>query len=94
MPVLIGVMKKYQRYFPVLRDGRMLPYFITVANACFLAQPDVVTAGNEGVIRAAMRMRPISTGRIRPAILDSFTPCWARLPSMSDLAPCSTRWSV
>lgn len=50
--VLIGVMKKHQRYFPVLKDGKMLPNFITIANATNLAHPDVVVAGNEGVIRA------------------------------------------
>jgi glycyl-tRNA synthetase len=50
--VLITVMKKHQRYFPVVReDGRMLPYFITVRNGPseFL---DSVREGNEGVIRA------------------------------------------
>ncbi|MEZ4679780.1 MAG: glycine--tRNA ligase subunit beta [Caldilineaceae bacterium] len=51
-PVLIGVMKKHQRYFPVFQDGQMLPHFVTVANAQGLAHPDVVTAGNAGVIRA------------------------------------------
>ena len=30
----------------------MLPYFVTIANSGGLAQPDVVRAGNEGVIRA------------------------------------------
>ena len=52
MPVLIGVMKKHQRYFNVMRDGKMLPHFVTVANAHDLQYPDVVVAGNEGVIRA------------------------------------------
>ncbi len=58
MPVLIAVMKKHQRYFPVfVKDGavvqrNMLPYFVTIANSSGLAQPDVVRAGNEGVIRA------------------------------------------
>ena len=61
-PVLIGVMKKHQRYFPVLRDqaagGKgeeagsesaiMLPHFITIANANALAHPEVVTTGNAG----------------------------------------------
>ena len=64
MPVLIGVMKKHQRYFPVLRGAgkdsalrtphsalEMLPHFITIANAKDLAHPGVVVAGNEGVIR-------------------------------------------
>ena len=51
-PVLITVMKKHQRYFPVVgQDGEMLPYFITVANG---ADRDaaLVTRGNEAVIRA------------------------------------------
>ncbi|MEM7131563.1 MAG: glycine--tRNA ligase subunit beta [Chloroflexota bacterium] len=56
-PVLIAVMKKHQRYFPVIHlSGDMLPYFVTIANANSdshpLAHPDVVKAGNEGVIRA------------------------------------------
>ncbi|MFZ1509695.1 MAG: glycine--tRNA ligase subunit beta [Anaerolineae bacterium] len=51
--VLITVMKKHQRYFPVMRAGseQMLPYFITVANGA-PRDPDVVRHGNEGVIRA------------------------------------------
>lgn len=53
-PVLIGVMKKHQRYFPVVdqQNGRLLPNFVTVANADELVRPDVVRQGNEGVIRA------------------------------------------
>ena len=49
--VLITVMKKHQRYFPVVAGGAMLPYFITVRNgpAEFI---DSVREGNEGVIRA------------------------------------------
>ncbi|MEZ4663529.1 MAG: glycine--tRNA ligase subunit beta [Caldilineaceae bacterium] len=52
-PVLVAVMKKHQRYFPVIHlSGDMLPYFVTIANSNGLAHPDVVKAGNEGVIRA------------------------------------------
>jgi glycyl-tRNA synthetase len=59
--VLIAVMKKHQRYFPVLSspdkgtylesESPLLPYFITVRNGDgqFL---DIVTDGNEHVIRA------------------------------------------
>ncbi|MCS7039365.1 MAG: glycine--tRNA ligase subunit beta [Anaerolineae bacterium] len=51
-PVLITVMKKHQRYFPVLAaDGSMLPYFITIANGAD-RDPDLVRQGNEAVIRA------------------------------------------
>ena len=51
--VLITVMKKHQRYFPVLhpQTGRLIPYFITVANGQ-PGDPEAVVRGNEGVIRA------------------------------------------
>ncbi len=49
--VLISVMKKHQRYFPVEQKGKLLPYFIAVRNGHEVGL-DVVTAGNEHVIRA------------------------------------------
>ena len=58
MPLLIAVMKKHQRYFPIFKKGGneaqidLLPNFVTVANSNGLAHPDVVRSGNEGVIRA------------------------------------------
>jgi glycyl-tRNA synthetase len=64
-PVLIAVMKKHQRYFSVLQaatpkegekaqsdNAQLLPYFIAIANSNSLAYPEVVRAGNEGVIHA------------------------------------------
>ncbi len=55
--VLISVMKKHQRYFPVEKDGRLLPCFITIANkpsqgvgACDGAE--TIIDGNQHVIRA------------------------------------------
>jgi glycyl-tRNA synthetase len=55
--VLVSVMKKHQRYFPVVsgsgdsQAGALLPYFITVRNGDKEGL-DVVTDGNEHVIRA------------------------------------------
>ena len=49
--VLVAVMKKHQRYFPVYRDGRLLPLFITVRNGDD-QHLDIVADGNEHVIRA------------------------------------------
>jgi glycyl-tRNA synthetase len=51
--VLITVMKKHQRYFPVVQDesGKLMPYFITVRNGDDL-HLDVVREGNEDVLRA------------------------------------------
>jgi glycyl-tRNA synthetase len=50
--VLISVMKKHQRYFPVQNpDGGLLPYFIGVRNGDG-QHLDIVSDGNEQVIRA------------------------------------------
>jgi glycyl-tRNA synthetase len=50
--VLISVMKKHQRYFPVIKpDGELLPYFIAVRNGDDQSL-ETVTDGNEQVIRA------------------------------------------
>ena len=50
--VLISVMKKHQRYFPVKsKEGKLMPYFVTVRNGDD-AHLDVVADGNEQVIRA------------------------------------------
>ena len=58
-PILTAVMKKHQRYFPVVTkpadaaaEPALAPRFVTVANADALQHPDVVRQGNEGVIRA------------------------------------------
>ena len=57
--VLISVMKKHQRYFPIqttVNEGKLLPYYITVANkppredAAEAYQ--IITQGNGDVIRA------------------------------------------
>lgn len=49
--VLTTVMRKHQRYLPVLdADGSLMPHFVTFANgAC---DDDVVRSGNEAVLRA------------------------------------------
>ncbi|MDX1414340.1 MAG: glycine--tRNA ligase subunit beta [Candidatus Promineifilaceae bacterium] len=51
--VLVAVMRKHQRYFPVYsqKNGRLLPYFIAVRNGD-AEHINIVTDGNEHVIRA------------------------------------------
>jgi glycyl-tRNA synthetase len=49
--VLIAVMKKHQRYFPVERDGKLLPYFIAVRNGDD-RHLELVREGNAHVLRA------------------------------------------
>lgn len=99
-PVLIGVMKKHQRYFPV--EGvagnthsplsNLLPHFITVANSDSLAHPEVVRQGNEGVIRARYADAAFFFRNDTARSLESFTPrldtltFHAKLGSMLDKA--------
>ena len=49
--VLISVMKKHQRYFPVQKNGKLLAYFIAVRNGDDLFI-DIVREGNEHVLGA------------------------------------------
>ncbi len=49
--VLITVMREHQRYFPVVKDGRLLPVFLAVANGPDLDW-DLVRHGNQEVLRA------------------------------------------
>ena len=51
--VLITVMRKHQRYFPIedSRSGNLMPTFITVSNGKPSSEKTVIR-GNEGVIRA------------------------------------------
>jgi len=49
--VLISVMKKHQRYFPVQKNGRLLPYFIAIRNGDDI-NIDIVRQGNEHVLGA------------------------------------------
>ncbi len=50
--VLVAVMRKHQRYFPVYgKSGNLLPYFIAVRNGDE-GHLDIVIDGNEHVIRA------------------------------------------
>ena len=54
--VLVSVMKEHQRYFPVEKKGKLLPYFITIANKPSKANkyPELplITQGNTDVILA------------------------------------------
>jgi glycyl-tRNA synthetase len=49
--VLVTVMKKHQRYFPIYKDGSLLPNFITVRNGNE-QHADIVAKGNEAVVKA------------------------------------------
>lgn len=51
--VLVTVLKKYQRYFPIVhpQTGRLMPYFVAVSNGRS-ADSGPVIRGNENVVRA------------------------------------------
>ena len=49
--VLMAVMKKHQRYFPILDDGNLMPFFLGVHNAD-IEDSELVIQGNEKVISA------------------------------------------
>lgn len=51
--VVTTPMKEHQRYFPVLKDGKLLPNFIAVRNGDS-NRIDIVKAGNEKVLRARL----------------------------------------
>lgn len=52
--VVITPMKEHQRYFPVTDgEGNLLPHFVTVRNG-LLRHLDIVTAGNEKVLKARL----------------------------------------
>ena len=51
-PVLVTVMRKHQRYFPIVdKYGALMPYFVAVRNGG-VDHLDIVRKGNEGVLRA------------------------------------------
>jgi glycyl-tRNA synthetase len=52
--VLMAVMKKHQRYFPIQAEGELLPHFIAVRNGND-EHIDIVRRGNEQVIRARFK---------------------------------------
>ncbi len=77
--VLIAVMKKHQRYFPVeTPDGALLPYFVAVRNGD-RQHVDVVREGNEHVIRARFADANFFVREDRQQTLAAFRPKLATL---------------
>ena len=77
--VLIAVMKKHQRTFPVEKDGRLLPYFIAVRNGGSEGL-ESVAHGNEQVIRARFADAAYFIRRDLEQPLEAFLP---RLSSLT-----------
>ncbi len=83
--VLISVMKKHQRYFPVVdANGDLLPYFITVRNGDSQGL-DRVREGNEHVIRARFADAAFFVNEDRKKKLEDFLPRLATLTFQAKL---------
>jgi glycyl-tRNA synthetase len=76
--VLITVMKKHQRYFPVLSMSGMLPHFIAVRNGDD-RHLDSVRRGNEEVLRARFADAEYFFNQDRKHPLEEFLPTLATL---------------
>lgn len=51
--VVTEVMVTHQRYFPVFKNDKLLPYFITISNGD-QAKSEIIAAGNQRVIKARL----------------------------------------
>jgi glycyl-tRNA synthetase len=94
--VLISVMKKHQRYFPVEKDGNLLPYFIAIANApcdgdrglredLTLQSMDLVIEGNQDVIRARFADAAFFVNEDMKKPLEAYVPLLSTLTFQADL---------
>ncbi len=83
-PVLISVMKKHQRYFPVEKDGELLPNFIAVRNGG-RDHLDRVVHGNEQVIGARFADADYFVMKDLGEPLENYLPKLAGITFQSDL---------
>ncbi len=82
--VLVSVMKKHQRNFPVERKGKLLPYFIAVNNGHLSDLPSIVR-GNEHVIRARFADADYFIRRDLEHSLEEYIPRLATLTFQTEL---------
>ncbi|HEY1408569.1 MAG TPA: glycine--tRNA ligase subunit beta, partial [Promineifilum sp.] len=82
--VLVAVMRKHLRYFPVYKADRLLPYFITVRNGDE-EHLDIVRDGNEHVIRARFADAEFFYNRDTRRPLADFVPDLATLTFQTEL---------
>jgi glycyl-tRNA synthetase len=76
--VLVAVMRKHQRYFPVEKGGQLLPNFIAVRNGGSQSL-DSVVLGNEHVLRARFSDAAYFVKRDRRQRLEEYLPRLATL---------------
>ena len=83
--VLIAVMKKHQRYFPVERNGELLPHFVVVANKPAGTPLEVIKRGNEDVVRARFADAAYFVREDLKTPLEDFVPKLEKLTFQADL---------
>ncbi len=83
-PVLVTVMREHQYYFPVLKDGHLLPSFLAVTNG-YALDWDGVRHGNEEVLRARFADAAFFYRADRSQPLSAFVPQLATLTFQTDL---------
>jgi glycyl-tRNA synthetase beta chain len=85
--VIITEMESHQRYFPVLKaenSAELLPYFITISNGD-PTKADVISAGNERVIRARLSDGKYFFDLDRKQPLQSYLPRLEKVTFQEDL---------
>ena len=83
--VLIAVMKKHQRYFPVLdANGKLMAHFVTIRNGG-REHLDLVRQGNEDVIRARYADAEFFFNQDRRQPLETYRAGLAKLTFQTDL---------
>jgi glycyl-tRNA synthetase len=82
--VLVAVMRKHQRYFPLYKGEKLLPYFIAVRNGGD-EHLDIVRDGNEHVIRARFADAAFFYDKDTQRRLEEFVPDLATLTFQTEL---------
>jgi glycyl-tRNA synthetase len=88
--VIVSVMNKHQRYFPIERGGKLLPHFITIVNkpavdSTPLQDFEAIKRGNEDVIRARFADAAYFVLKDREQPLEEYLPKLDLLTFQEDL---------
>jgi glycyl-tRNA synthetase len=83
--VLIAVMKKHQRYFPIHKGDELLPHFVIVANKPAGTTLEAIKLGNEDVVRARFADAAYFVKEDLKRPLEDFIPELEKLTFQADL---------
>jgi glycyl-tRNA synthetase len=83
--VLIAVMKKHQRYFPIHKGDELLPHFVIVANKPARTPLEAIKLGNEDVVRARFADAAYFVKEDLKKPLEDFIPALEKLTFQTEL---------